>query len=103
MCQASVTGFAHSGELNVTQLLKSETYVLFFLGQLCWFLGVDCFLFFLCFCYRYVLECPKCGIIYRSREKWYGNEEPNVSAVKSEIRHIWPGVSEIYIKPLVNN
>lgn len=39
----------------------------------------------------YVLECPKCGIIYRSREKWYGNEEPNVSAVKSEIRHIWPG------------
>ncbi|PIK48452.1 putative zinc finger FYVE domain-containing protein 1-like [Apostichopus japonicus] len=39
----------------------------------------------------YVLECPKCGIIYRSRERWYGNEEPNVTAVRSEIRHIWPG------------
>lgn len=39
----------------------------------------------------YVLECPKCGIIYRSRERWYGNEEPNVSAVRTEIRHIWTG------------
>lgn len=42
--------------------------------------------------HRYVLECPACGIIYRSRQYWYGNEDPDRSVVKTEIRHIWPGV-----------
>ncbi|XP_077997620.1 zinc finger FYVE domain-containing protein 1-like isoform X2 [Glandiceps talaboti] len=39
----------------------------------------------------YVLECPTCGIIYRSREYWYGNRDPVDSAVRTEIRHVWPG------------
>lgn len=36
-----------------------------------------------------VLECPHCGVIYRSREKWYGNSHPE-EAVTMDIRHVWP-------------
>ncbi|XP_067943609.1 zinc finger FYVE domain-containing protein 1-like [Watersipora subatra] len=39
----------------------------------------------------YVLECRECGVIYKSREHWYGNKEPTESAVQTEIKHIWPG------------
>ncbi|XP_070579045.1 zinc finger FYVE domain-containing protein 1-like isoform X2 [Ptychodera flava] len=39
----------------------------------------------------YVIECPHCGIIYRSRQHWYGNKEPVEGAVRTEIRHVWPG------------
>ncbi|XP_050302992.1 zinc finger FYVE domain-containing protein 1-like isoform X2 [Anthonomus grandis grandis] len=39
----------------------------------------------------YVIECPKCGEIYRSRQHWYGNKNPEDSAVRTEIVHIWPG------------
>lgn len=41
----------------------------------------------------YVLECPSCGIIFRSRQFWYGNEEPaaDASVVSTEVRHVWPG------------
>ncbi|XP_022086002.1 zinc finger FYVE domain-containing protein 1-like [Acanthaster planci] len=39
----------------------------------------------------YVLECPNCGIIYRSRQHWYGNLDPEQTAVRTEIRHVWPG------------
>ncbi|XP_033125854.1 zinc finger FYVE domain-containing protein 1-like [Anneissia japonica] len=39
----------------------------------------------------YVLECPNCGIIYRSRQYWYGNQDPVDAAVRTEIRHVWPG------------
>ncbi|XP_077868187.1 zinc finger FYVE domain-containing protein 1-like [Saccoglossus kowalevskii] len=39
----------------------------------------------------YVLECPKCGIIYRSRQYWYGNRDPVETVVRTEIRHVWPG------------
>ncbi|XP_038073973.1 zinc finger FYVE domain-containing protein 1-like [Patiria miniata] len=39
----------------------------------------------------YVLECPYCGIIYRSRQHWYGNLDPEQTAVRTEIRHVWPG------------
>ncbi|XP_047501868.1 zinc finger FYVE domain-containing protein 1-like isoform X2 [Penaeus chinensis] len=39
----------------------------------------------------YVLECEKCGIIYRSRQYWYGNESPDRSVVKEEYQHVWPG------------
>lgn len=42
---------------------------------------------------RFVLECPHCGVIYRSRQYWYGNQEPEMDAVRTEIRHVWPGVS----------
>lgn len=37
----------------------------------------------------YVLECPTCGVIYRSRERWFGNLDPE-SQVLVEVRHIWP-------------
>lgn len=41
----------------------------------------------------YVIECPNCGEIYRSRQYWYGNKEPEDTAVRTEIIHVWPGVS----------
>lgn len=37
----------------------------------------------------YVLECQTCGVIYRSRERWFGNLDPE-SQVLVEVRHIWP-------------
>lgn len=41
----------------------------------------------------YVLECNQCGIIYRSRQYWYGNKEPTEqTVVRTEIHHVWPGV-----------
>lgn len=39
----------------------------------------------------FVLECEKCGVIYRSRQFWYGNENPDKSVVKEEFEHVWPG------------
>ena len=47
--------------------------------------------------YRYVLECPKCGVIYRSRQFWYGNRDPVENSVRVEIKHVWPGVRLIFI------
>lgn len=41
----------------------------------------------------YVIECPNCGEIYRSRQYWFGNVSPELSAVRTEIHHIWPGMS----------
>ncbi|XP_075043190.1 zinc finger FYVE domain-containing protein 1-like [Mixophyes fleayi] len=37
----------------------------------------------------YVLECRVCGIIYRSRQYWYGNRGPDGSIVRQEVRHVW--------------
>ncbi|XP_078064685.1 zinc finger FYVE domain-containing protein 1-like, partial [Mustelus asterias] len=39
----------------------------------------------------YVLECPNCGIIYRSRQYWVGNQDPEASVVRPELRHVWLG------------
>lgn len=39
----------------------------------------------------YIIECPTCGEIYRSRQHWYGNKSPEEGAVAVEIVHIWPG------------
>lgn len=40
-----------------------------------------------------VLECRICGVIYRSRQHWFGNESPEAThVVHTEISHIWPGV-----------
>ncbi len=43
---------------------------------------------------RYVIECPNCGVIYRSRQYWYGNQDPVDTVVRTEIQHVWPGVRE---------
>lgn len=45
--------------------------------------------------FREVLECPKCGVIYRSRERWYGNKNME-DIVSVEVRHVWPDVSILY-------
>ncbi|OXU20485.1 hypothetical protein TSAR_001428 [Trichomalopsis sarcophagae] len=37
----------------------------------------------------YVIECPHCGEIYRSRQHWFGNKNPEDSAVRTEITHVW--------------
>jgi len=39
----------------------------------------------------YVLECPRCGIIHRSRQYWFGNKDNWESTVRTEIKHVWPG------------
>ncbi|XP_048829854.1 zinc finger FYVE domain-containing protein 1 isoform X2 [Brienomyrus brachyistius] len=39
----------------------------------------------------YVIECPNCCVIYRSRQYWYGNQDPVDTVVRTEIRHVWPG------------
>ncbi|XP_076669844.1 zinc finger FYVE domain-containing protein 1 isoform X2 [Andrena cerasifolii] len=36
-----------------------------------------------------VIECPHCGEIYRSRQYWYGNRDPEEFAVRTEITHVW--------------
>ncbi|XP_064484872.1 zinc finger FYVE domain-containing protein 1-like isoform X2 [Ornithodoros turicata] len=38
----------------------------------------------------YVLECPGCGVIYRSRQYWYGNKDPTETVARKEIVHVWP-------------
>ncbi|XP_053997486.1 zinc finger FYVE domain-containing protein 1-like [Hylaeus anthracinus] len=38
---------------------------------------------------RDVIECPHCGEIYRSRQYWYGNQNPEDFAVRTEITHVW--------------
>ncbi|RVE56155.1 hypothetical protein OJAV_G00233490 [Oryzias javanicus] len=45
----------------------------------------------------YVIECPHCGVIYRSRQYWYGNQDPVETVVRTEIQHVWPG-SEGFLK-----
>ncbi|XP_061137430.1 zinc finger FYVE domain-containing protein 1 isoform X1 [Syngnathus typhle] len=39
----------------------------------------------------YVLECASCGVIYRSRQYWVGNQDPESSIVRSEVKHVWEG------------
>ncbi|XP_077537244.1 zinc finger FYVE domain-containing protein 1-like isoform X2 [Haemaphysalis longicornis] len=38
----------------------------------------------------YVLECPCCGVIYQSRQYWYGNKNPDETVTRVEIVHVWP-------------
>ena len=40
----------------------------------------------------FVIECPFHGEIYRSRQFWYGNNEPK-DKTHTEITHVWPGDS----------
>ncbi|XP_061574976.1 zinc finger FYVE domain-containing protein 1 [Cololabis saira] len=39
----------------------------------------------------YVLECASCGVIYRSRQYWVGNQDPESNVVRSEVKHVWEG------------
>ncbi|XP_063050208.1 zinc finger FYVE domain-containing protein 1-like [Engraulis encrasicolus] len=39
----------------------------------------------------YVIECPQCGVIFRSRQFWFGNLDPVNTVVRTEIQHMWPG------------
>uniref|UniRef100_A0A8C4Q453 Zinc finger, FYVE domain containing 1 n=1 Tax=Eptatretus burgeri TaxID=7764 RepID=A0A8C4Q453_EPTBU len=41
----------------------------------------------------FVLECPNCGVIYRSRQFWYGNQDPEDTVIRTEIIHVWQGVN----------
>uniref|UniRef100_A0A3Q0QY46 Zinc finger FYVE-type containing 1 n=1 Tax=Amphilophus citrinellus TaxID=61819 RepID=A0A3Q0QY46_AMPCI len=45
----------------------------------------------ICLSCGYVIECPNCSVIYRSRQYWYGNQDPVETVVRTEIQHIWPG------------
>lgn len=51
---------------------------------------------------RYVIECPNCGVIYRSRQYWYGNQDPVDTVVRTEIKHVWPGVRNTRMNPSVH-
>ncbi|XP_050503770.1 zinc finger FYVE domain-containing protein 1 isoform X2 [Diabrotica virgifera virgifera] len=44
----------------------------------------------------YVIECPKCGEIFRSRQHWYGNKNPEDAAVRAEVVHMWPGERSLF-------
>ena len=48
-----------------------------------------------CFPRRYVIECPNCGVVYRSRQYWFGNQDPVDTVVRTEIVHVWPGVRAV--------
>ncbi|KAK3743024.1 hypothetical protein QZH41_009283, partial [Actinostola sp. cb2023] len=39
----------------------------------------------------HILECSECGVIFKSREYWYGNRDPVETVVRPEIKHVWPG------------
>lgn len=39
----------------------------------------------------YVLECSRCGVIFRSRQYWVGNQDPESGVVRSEVKHVWEG------------
>lgn len=41
---------------------------------------------------RYTMDCPVCGVIYRSKQYWYGNNDPEKTVVYTETKHIWPGM-----------
>jgi zinc finger FYVE domain-containing protein 1 len=48
----------------------------------------------------FVLECRFCGVIYRSRQHWYGNETPeSMEVVHTDISHIWPGTRTLQGDP----
>jgi len=44
----------------------------------------------------FVLECSRCGVIYRSREQWFGNMDPETQGVvHTAVAHVWPGVRSL--------
>ena len=51
--------------------------------------------------HRYVIECKHCGVIFRSRQHWYGNPEPEQKAVKTENKHVWPEVRSVSVYVII--
>ncbi|XP_018333746.1 zinc finger FYVE domain-containing protein 1 isoform X2 [Agrilus planipennis] len=47
----------------------------------------------------YIIECRNCGEIYRSRQHWFGNKDPQEGAVIAEIIHMWPGERNFILSP----
>ena len=42
-------------------------------------------------------------MIYRSRQYWYGNTDPEKTIVRTQLKHIWEGVSQLlYTSMFVN-
>lgn len=41
----------------------------------------------------YIIECPNCGEIYKSRQYWYGNRNPEEVATRKKITHVWNTVN----------
>lgn len=39
--------------------------------------------------HRYIIECSNCGIIYQSRQHWYGNSVPEHGSIIMENKHLW--------------
>lgn len=85
-------------ELRVVELQCDSLYLERDFG---WLSTVTCcnlfrvqgfFVFSLMLFSRYVLECAECGIIYRSRQYWFGNDDPVNTVVRTELCHAWPGV-----------
>ncbi|XP_014482879.1 PREDICTED: zinc finger FYVE domain-containing protein 1-like [Dinoponera quadriceps] len=37
----------------------------------------------------YTIECPNCGEVYKSRQYWYGNRNPEEVAIRKKITHVW--------------
>ena len=85
------SGYVHSQNLRLNELSSAKCHS----STIIWIKHLtNLRISFLCpFSLRYVLECPQCGVIYRSRQYWYGNELPDKNVVQTEIRHVWPGVS----------
>lgn len=46
-----------------------------------------------------MIECPNCGVVYRSRQYWFGNQDPVDTVVRTEIVHVWPGVRPVHWLP----
>ena len=41
----------------------------------------------------YLIKCPNCSVVYRSRQYWFGNQDPVDTVVGTEIVHMWPGTN----------
>uniref|UniRef100_A0A667Y1L0 Si:ch211-11n16.2 n=1 Tax=Myripristis murdjan TaxID=586833 RepID=A0A667Y1L0_9TELE len=41
--------------------------------------------------FTFITACSTCGVIYRSRQYWMGNQDPESSVVRPEVKHVWEG------------